>query len=309
VTRPRIVVSLITQDNDYQIAQAAAAEEAARRWGADVEILFADADSILQSQQILRYVQAAPGQRPDGIIFEPVGGPALPQVAQAAVRGGIAWVILNREMEYLNQLRQAAKVPVFAVANDNLEVGRIQGRQIKALLPSGGSVLYIQGPPETDAAKLRTAGVSQTKPANVQLKTMNGNWTEASAFKVVTSWLRLSTSQQSNVGAIAAQNDAMASGAKKAFQQFSAEGEGRDRWVHLPFLGVDGLPKTGQEWVRSSVLAATIITPPLSGTAMNMLVQALETHAMPPETTLIAPQSFPTLDSLSRKNRGGSPSM
>jgi len=75
----------------------------------------------------------------------------------------------------------------------------------------------------------------------------------------------------------------MAAGAKKAFQQFSYEGEGRDRWVSLPFLGVDGLPKTGQAWVRSSVLTATIVTPPIAGTAVDMLIRAQQTHAMPPE--------------------------
>ena len=299
--RLRVVVSLITQDNDYQVEQAVAAEETARRLGVDVEVLYADADSILQSQQILKFVQAEPGARPDGIIFEPVGGTALPQVARAAVSGGIAWVVLNREIDYVKQLRQAFKVPVFIVSGDNSEMGRIQGRQLAALLPAGGSVLYIQGPPETDAAKLRTAGLYETKPSNVQIKTMKGNWTEASAFKAVTSWLRLSTSQQSHIDVIAAQNDAMAAGAKKAFQQFSYEGEGRDRWVNLPFLGVDGVSKTGQAWVRSSVLAATIVCPPLAGTALEMLTRALQTGSLPPETTFITPHSFPELSTLNMK--------
>ena len=296
--RLRVVVSLITQDNDYQVEQAAAAEDAARRLGVDIEVLYADADSIQQSQQILKYVQAAPDARPDGIIFEPVGGLALPQVGRAAVSAGIAWVVLNREVEYVKQLRSAFKVPVFIVAVDNLEAGRIQGRQMGALLPSGGSVLYIQGPSDADASKLRTAGMYETKHANIQVKTMKGNWTEASAFKAITAWLRLSTSQQSHIDVIVAQNDAMAAGAKKAFQQFSYEGEGRDRWVSLPFLGVDGVPKTGQAWVRSSVLSATVVCPPLAGTAMDLLARALQTGAMPPETTLVTPHSFPEIGSL-----------
>ncbi len=296
--RLHVVVSLITQDNDYQVEQAAAAEESARRLGVDVEVLYADADSIQQSQQILKYVQAPAEARPDGIIFEPVGGLALPQVGRAAVAAGISWVVLNREVEYVKQLRSAFKVPVFIVAVDNLEAGRIQGRQMGALLPNGGSVLYIQGPSDADASKLRTAGMYETKPANIQVKTMKGNWTEASAFKAITSWLRLSTSQQSHMDVIVAQNDAMAAGAKKAFQQFSYEAEGRDRWVSLPFLGVDGVPNTGQAWVRSSVLAATVVCPPLAGTAMDLLVRALQTRAIPPETTLVAPHSFPETGSL-----------
>ena len=82
--RLRVVVSLITQDNDYQVEQAASAEEAARRLGVDVQVLYADGDSIQQSQQILSFVQASPADRPDGIILEPVGGPALPQFPYSA---------------------------------------------------------------------------------------------------------------------------------------------------------------------------------------------------------------------------------
>src|SRR5579863_620526 len=194
--RLHVVVSLITQDNDYQVEQAAAAEEAAGRLGVNVEILYADGDSIQQSQQILKFVQGESMSRPDGIILEPVGGTGLPQVARAAVAAGIGWVVLNRELEYVRQLRLAFKVPVIGVTSDNAEIGRIQGQQLAALLPKGGTVLHIQGPAETDAAKLRIEGMQETKPAAIQIKAMKGSWTEASAFKAVTSWLRLSTSQQ-----------------------------------------------------------------------------------------------------------------
>ncbi|HEX6806320.1 MAG TPA: substrate-binding domain-containing protein [Terriglobales bacterium] len=306
----RFVVSLITQDNDYQVEQAVAAEEAARKLGVEAQIVYADNDSIQQSQQILQFVQGDPGARPHGIIFEPVGGPALPQVARAAVATGIAWVVLNREIGYIKQLRQAFKVPVFGVASDNQEIGRIHGRQLAALLPNGGSVLYIQGPSETDACKLRNAGLYETKPVNIQIKTMKGTWTESSAFKAVTAWLRLSTSQQAHIDVIAAQNDAMAAGAKKAFQQFSYEGEGRDRWLSVPFMGCDGVPKTGQAWVRSGLLTSTVIAPPLAGTAVEMLAHALQTGLLPPEITLMPPRSFPALETLvaagSKKAQGAS---
>lgn len=295
----RVVVSLITQDNDFQMEQAAAAEEASRKLGIELQIVFADNDSIQQSQQILKFVQAGPESRPDGIIFEPVGGPALVTVARAAAAAGIAWVVMNRDVEYIKELRRAYKVPCFAVASDHLEIGRIQGRQLGALLPNGGSVLCIQGPSETDACKLRAAGMYETKPANIQVKTMKGNWTEASAFKAINSWLRLSTSQQSHVDLICAQNDAMAAGAKKAFQQFSQEAEGREHWTALPLIGVDGVAKTGQAWVRSGVLTATVVAPPNAGIALELLVRTLQTGTPPPEMTLIAPHSYPELATLS----------
>jgi ribose transport system substrate-binding protein len=298
MTRLRLVVSLITQDNDFQMEQAAAAEDAARKVGVDVQIIFADNDSIQQSQQLLKFIQSDAEPRPDGIILEPVGGTGLPHVAKAAATAGIGWVLLNRELEYLKQLRQAYQVPCFSVGSDHLEIGRIQGGQLAALLPNGGSVLCIQGPSETDACKLRAAGMFETKPEAIQVKTMKGNWTEGSAFKAITSWLRLSTSQQSHIDVIAAQNDAMAAGAKKAFQQFVQEGQGRERWSAMPFIGVDGVPKTGQAWVRSGVLTATVIAPPPAGPAVEILVRALQGGATPPELTVLAPHSYPELESL-----------
>ncbi len=88
----KFVVSLTTNDNDYQIEQAAAAEDAARRLGVDVQLLYADNDAIMQSQQLLKIIQSNSDSHPDGIIFEPVGGTAMPQVAKAAAAAGIGWV-------------------------------------------------------------------------------------------------------------------------------------------------------------------------------------------------------------------------
>jgi ribose transport system substrate-binding protein len=133
--RLRFVVSLITDENDYQRGQASAAQEAATRLGVDVRILFANNNSIDQSQQLLDAIHARDGV--DGILVEPAGGTGFPKVAQAAVASGIAWVVLSCEADYLRELRFSSTVQAFAVSADNHEVGRIQGRQLAALLPGG----------------------------------------------------------------------------------------------------------------------------------------------------------------------------
>ena len=157
--RMKFVVSLTTRDNDYQQEQATSAQEAAVRLGVDVELLYADNDAVLQSQQLLKVIQSSPDSRPSGIIFEPVGGTAMPQVAKAAVAAGIGWVVLNRDVEYLAQLRRGTKVPAFSITSDHTEIGRIQGKQIAALLPNGGSILLVHGPADSLAAKQRAAGM------------------------------------------------------------------------------------------------------------------------------------------------------
>src|SRR5215475_179514 len=112
----RFLVSLTTNDNDYQLEQAKSAEEAARRQGIEAQILYAQNDSITQSTQLLNAIQSAPGLRPDAVIFEPVGATALPQVARAAATANVGWVVLNREASYISELRRMTKAPFFCVS-------------------------------------------------------------------------------------------------------------------------------------------------------------------------------------------------
>jgi ribose transport system substrate-binding protein len=293
----KFILSLTNNDNDYQIEQAAAAVQVAKRLGVEVQIIHAENDSVTQSQQLLKIIQSRSDSLPDGIIFEPVGGTAMPQVARAAAVVGIGWVILNRDVEYISELRKAYRVPAFCITSDHEEIGRIQGRQLAAILPNGGSVLYIQGPSESLAAKQRTFGMYETKPAEVQIKLMKAQWTEASAHRTVSSWLRLSTSQQTHLDLIAAQDDSMALGARKAFQE-ELNLPARERWLKLPYIGCDGLPKSGQTWVRRGLLTATIFVPPNAGTALEMVVEAIQKGTVPAERSLIAPVSIPALDVL-----------
>jgi ABC-type sugar transport system substrate-binding protein len=176
--RLNIVVSLITDDNDFQLEQAASAQSAVLKLGAGVQIISSGNDAVQQTQQILGFIQD-PAKRPDAILAEPVGT-GMAQIAKAAVGAGIAWGI------------------------------RAIGR--------------------------RTAVTTR-----------------------FTSWLSLSTSRQLNVSMIMGQNDDMAFGARRAFEELS-DAQERDRWL-LPFTGCDGVARSGQEWVRQGRLAATVISP------------------------------------------------
>ncbi len=298
MNKPTVLLSLITESNDYQQEQASLGAATAQRLGMELQTIFADNDAIMQSQQLLQAVQSKSGH-PDAILFEPVGT-GLAVVAKAAVSAGIAWVIMNRDVDYMTDLRRLNKAPCFEVSTDHLEVGRIQGRQIAALLPSGGNVLYIQGPASHDAARLRTAGFGETKPPNVQLRMLKGSWTEASGYEAVASWLRLSTSHEASIAAVLAHNDDMAIGARRAFQE-NTTGEERVRLLSVPFLGCDGLPKTGQAYLAKGLLQATVFTSALTGQALEILQLALRSGKHPAERTLIAPSSLPALEVLARR--------
>jgi ribose transport system substrate-binding protein len=288
-----VVVALTTRENDYQAEQAVAVAEMATRLGIKIQIIYADNDAVNQTQQLIKIIQD-PVQRPSAILVEPVGT-GMPQVAKAAVGAGIGWGIINSDPEYINELRRGGAVPVYSVSTDQSEVGRIQGKQLAALVPEG-NVLYIEGPFNSTATQLRTKGMLSTKPAGALLKMLKGDWTERSAHNAVKSWLALGSSRQLQIRAVICQNDAMATGARKAFVDLTEKD--REQWLSIPFTGCDGVTKTGQEWVRRGFLKATIITAPATGIALEILAKAVNAGSMPPDRTLIPPQSFPAIEAL-----------
>ena len=295
------VVSLPNQ-NTYHLEQAAAARETALQLGGEVEILHADNDAVTQSRQVLEIVQSRSQSKPDAILFEPLTTTGLVRAAEAAVGAGIGWVVLNSDVDYLERLRGInSKVPVFSVTRDHTEIGRIQGRQFAALLPNGGNVLYVQGPANNSAAVQRTAGLESTRPANIQIKALRSNWEEASAHQAVRAWLRLSTNRTVSIGLVGCQYDGMARGARKAFEELPDRE--RDRWLSLPFTGVDGLAAEGKVWVDQGIMAATVVSPTTTQVAVQMLVRAMAGGTPPPLRTLIDLASYPSLEKLSVKRK------
>src|SRR5579872_113177 len=288
-----VVVALTTRDNDYQAEQAAAVADVAARLNVKLQVIYADNDAVKQTQQLIKIIQDA-SPKPHAILVEPVGT-GMPQVAKASVGAGIAWGVINSDPDYIAELRRSGSTAVFSVSTDQSEVGRIQGKQLGVLVPSG-NVVYIEGPSNSTAAQLRTKGMLSSKPAGVELKTLKGDWTEQSANHVVKSWLSLGSTRQMQIRAVICQNDAMAMGARKAFVDLTEKD--REDWLNLPFTGCDGVTKTGQEWVRRGWLRATIITAPAAGIALEILAKAVDTGAMPADRTLLPPRSFPEIGEL-----------
>jgi len=297
MTTLRFLVSLITKDNDYQMEQAAAAKAAAAELGVEAQIIYANDDPITQSTQLLKAIQAEPSLRPSGILVEPVGATSFPQVAKTAAAAGIGWAILSRQAEYAAELRKAARPPVFSVSADQVEVGRIQGRQVAALLPRGGAVLLIQGPSVSSVSRDRHMGLQELLAPNVHVTTLRGRWTEESAHQSVCSWLRLIAAQRLRIDLIVAQNDAMGIGARKAIEETIPDPE-REQWLGIPIMGCDGVPRTGQTWVRTGQLAASVIVPPNTGEALTLMAKALRSGTVVPEHSYMTPTPFPAIEKL-----------
>jgi ribose transport system substrate-binding protein len=294
MTKLSVLLSLVTDDNDYQREQASAAQAAANQAGVDLRVIYAGGDAITQTKQLLAAVQAPAGDRPNAIIVEPAGT-SMPHVAKAAVLQNIGWVVVNRSAEYVGELRALRPgVIVAGIAVDNVEVGRIQGRQFEALLPGGGTVLYLEGP-AIDVSKQRHAGTLETLPHTIELQSARGRWTAESGAQALQIRLGLRGTKLPDL--VGSQNDDMAMGARKAVEALPP-GAQRDQWLSIPYTGVDGVTTTGLAWVQQQLLVATIITPPLAGLAIELLAKAMLTGQSIPERTLVQPTSYPPIDQL-----------
>ena len=293
----RVVVSLLSSAQEFQLLQAADARAAGQRTGLDVELVFCENNAIQQIQQLYSFIHAPEDRRPAALVVEAVTSEGMERLARNALKAGIAWVGQQWKTEYLASLRaQYPKVPVVSVAADEDEIGTIQARQVRALLPQGGGLLVVQGPSESTTAAHRHEGlVSGLRSSGIDIRTaLRGDWSARSAESAVTSWLRLKSTEGLRIDAVVSQNDAMASGARAAIRA------SRSDWSALPFTGCDGLPEGGRRMVASGELAATLIKPTTTGPAVELIARTLRGQAPPSEVVLHA-ESHPPLETLVRR--------
>jgi ribose transport system substrate-binding protein len=208
-------------------------------------------------------------------------------------------VISNSDVDYVKQLRKSARVPVFIVTQGQYEIGRLQGQQFAALLPQGGSVLYIEGPSMSSVAVKRHEGMESAKPRNVQLATLRSKWSEEIAYQSAGAWLRLATSRAEKFDLLAGQTHELALGARRAFQNIDNP-EQKKRWLEVPFIGI-GISSQVKPLVDGHVLAAAVVTCVTMDLALTLLARAIESQTQPPERSIVAVSSYPELEKLTAK--------
>jgi ribose transport system substrate-binding protein len=288
---PKVVVGLLTAEQEFQQLQARDARDTAARLGLEAEVVFAEGHAVVQIQQLFKHIHAPEGERPVAIVVEAATGEGLERVARNAVKAGIGWILVNTRVAYVDGLRaEHPDLPIAMLGTDQKEVGRIQGRQCRSLLPGGARVLCVQGPADSTVSADRLAGLKEALGKAFEVRGLNGEWTEASGAKALTSWLRLKTAEAFTPDIVVSQNDSMAAGARKALLQH------RPDWGTLPFLGCDGLPEGGQAMVARGELAATVVTPSNTGPALELVSRWVRTQQTPSREVLLPPRSHPPED-------------
>jgi ABC-type sugar transport system substrate-binding protein len=294
---PRVLVSLFDETQEYQKLQGEAARAVAARSGVEVEVVYGNRDPATQARQIEQALHVPEDRRPAAVVVQPMSVAVLEPTARGALQAGIGWVSLDPAI-YLESLQRANPGKLVAVLTaDGRAMGTLQARISCALLPRGGGLVYVEGPPLAPAVIDRREGMMEgLRGSGIRVtKTLHGDWSEASGARAAELWLRLGRVPRPDL--IAAQNDAMAAGVRKAIETWKAE------WVDVPITGCDGLPEGGQRMVREGVLAATVIQPITAAPAVELAARALRGERVEPSTRL-APSAFPPIEELKLRMRG-----
>jgi ABC-type sugar transport system substrate-binding protein len=298
MAREVIGLFLRSLENDYQQRLRDDALATASHLGFRVTVFSAHNDPAQQTGQIARAMAGPGGEELAAVLVSPVFDDSLAGAARAAGNAGIGWALLNREAGYLDKLRtDFPGLPIFSATPDQVEIGRLQGRQAKAVIPGGGHVLYLTGPSSTSSARRRLEGMQQEMSGgNWNVSLLDGDWTSEGARLAMDKWLEGPGLAAPTPGIVCAQNDDMALGARQALRDAgSRRGDGL---AEVPVSGCDGSPGFGKRLVKEKRLLATVEVPSAAGPAMQWIARARDGGERPPSMVMLPVNSVPALHEL-----------
>jgi ABC-type sugar transport system substrate-binding protein len=273
-----------------------AAELSRQGFGIRLEVRHARGNDQAQQQQIEADRRSA--RPPDLYVIIPINQDAVYALLShiLGAQPGSTCVFLHQPLRAgLKLEREAWGARLLSVAADQVEIGRIQARQLAALLPGGkGSLLYVQGNEHSYATRHRLKGVldemSRTPGLKLNGYRVFGDWSPASVKPAVEAWAKLG-GRLEWVEAAGAQNDDMAVALAELL---------RERRLDLPVVGVDGLG-LGRRAVDQGLLSATVVQPLAIGHVLRTYrdLVAGKPAAIPEDgNVLLKPESYPRLDEL-----------
>ncbi len=191
------------------------------------------------------------------------------------------------------------------ISADNYEMGHVLGEYFVSLLNGHGSILEIKGLEGSSPAIERHNGFmdaiagrengearndDQTAPAVNVVASLQGDWTEETAYETTKQWL--AENRDVHVDLVFGANDRTAMGARRAFSEERAANSSLFT-LHssLPlFCGIDGLPgeNGGIQLVRDSLLDASYIYPTHGDQIIDLAVNILDGKPFKKESMLMS---------------------
>lgn len=275
-----VALCLVTKDNDYQLHQKEAAEAAGKQHGINVTTSFADGKGDTQIDLVFGSIRDKRAGTVAVIIETVDQGEAFSSLARVVVERGFPFVALSSAMECLVALRKSFPlVPIFSVIKDQSEIGELQGRKVKELLPNGGRILYVTGSRNATAA-IKRADAFQRELAvgRYEIGTINARgWTADDACDASHAWEHGAKSVSKKFDTVVCQSDALALGVRRSAVFPLSD---------VPIIGCDGLV-AGRDG-----MTATLVVPSTAELAVQLLVGCWRTGVMPKEVTSVSPHWY-----------------
>ncbi|HEY5282112.1 MAG TPA: sugar ABC transporter substrate-binding protein [Polyangia bacterium] len=289
---------LRSNDNDYQQRLKEVGLREAKKQGFEIAIESAQNDANRQVEQIHAAIKNAANTKLAAILVSTVRDDVLPDMVREAAEAGIDWALLNEGM-FIDEIRaQYPNRAIFVVTPDQLEIGRIHGRQVRTLVGNAGKVLCVTGPLNAVTAKQRLDGLKEILADDFSLIELNADWTSERARMAVGRWAVDLTSDSELPGMFVAHNDEMALGVRQALRDVASQ---KDLPLGAAFItGCDGSQTFGQRLVREGRLKATVIMPPASGAAIEWIARIRTKSEQPPVRVVQPVTSFPAASGLKR---------
>lgn len=293
-----IALFLRSTDNDYQQRLKELAIKEAKKQGFELAIESSQNDPARQVELIHAAVKGAAARNLLGILVSTVRDEGLPEALSGAAEAGIDCALLN-EGSFIEEIH--AKYPdraVFAVTSDQVEIGRIHGRQVRALVGDKGRVLTVTGPMNTVMAQQRLAGLKEVLGSDFSITELNADWTSERARMGVEKWTESLGADAELPEMFVGHNDEMALGIRQALRDAASSKD-------LPLAtasitGCDGSQTFGQRLVKDGRIKATVIMPPSSGAAIEWIARSRTKDERPPVRIGQPVTSFPALSSLKK---------
>ena len=288
-------VALLLDDPENQYQQLAAREAQAAAGRQGVQLLgpdFASGSAWAQVEAINAHLRR---EKPlDGMLIMLAAGDTTPSLFERVVKAGIPLVFLNRVPTWVEELRKARPEALLAGVTPRQEsIGEIQARHALRLVPKGSFVLLVTGDEAARTAVDRKRGFLNAVAGRLEVHSLNGFWTAQGAERAVSDWLRLGGWRERPPVAIVCHNDVMSLGVRKALARYAASAEASEITVP-PLVGCDGLVEEGQAMVKRGDLVGTVVVPPTTPTAFEILGRYWAS-GIRTGTVLLDSESFPPL--------------
>jgi ABC-type sugar transport system substrate-binding protein len=291
----RVALLLDDPDNRYQQLLVREARAAAERCGAAIlEPEFAGGSSWTQVESVNRHLREA---RPDAVLVMLAGGQWTRSPFERLPRSGVAVVLLNRIPDWVEELRRAYPQALVAGVTPRQEgVGEIQAGQALRVARPGSFAILVTGEASSAAAIARKRGFLERVAGRFAVHELDGRWSAKGAEKALGEWFRVGAERDRPLDLVVCQNDAMAIGARAALGRQAAE-SGRRELARTPLIGCDGMEQEGKAMVARGELAATVVMPPTTPSALEVLRRYWDAGARS-DTVLLEASSHPALDAL-----------